>query len=66
VNWLSTRYDEFFKHGRCSAMTEVKAIKLDVDTINEVLKRLDQEIAKYPSWSREGIALWKFKEILSK
>jgi hypothetical protein len=47
-------------------MTEVKAIKLDVDTMNDVLKRLDQEIAKYPSWSREGIALWKFKEILSK
>ena len=38
---------------------------MDVETVNAILKLLDEEIAKYPPESPESIALWKFKERLS-
>jgi len=38
---------------------------MDVETVNEILKLLDEEIAKYPPGSEASIALYKFKELLS-
>jgi len=38
---------------------------IDVDTLNEILRIIEEEIQKYAPGSPESIALWRLKERLS-
>ena len=40
-------------------------MKIDIETLNAVIALLTKEIIKYPADSKESLALFTFKEILT-